>query len=74
MEVEARKPLRGIATGQVGYMQQKCETGVNGAFNAPLPVDGQWTQVDLEVTGVAKENSRQKEETRTSLRLLGVQT
>lgn len=58
MEVDVRKPLRGIATVQVGYVQQKSEIQVNGAFNGPLVrlvVDGQWTQADLDVTDIAKE-------------------
>lgn len=58
MEVEVRKPLRGIATVQVGYVQQKSEIRVNGSCKGPLVrvvVDGQWTKADLDVTDIAKE-------------------
>lgn len=53
MEVEVRKTLRGIATVQVGYVQPKSEIKAMGP--ARVVVYGQWTQADLDVTDIAKE-------------------
>lgn len=47
MDVEARKPWRGIAVVQIGCVKQKSETRIIGNFNSPLVrnmADAQWTQ------------------------------
>lgn len=52
MEVKARKHLRHSHV-QVGCMQEKSETRVSGPIVRVL-VDGQWPQIELDVTDIAK--------------------